>query len=314
MSQTTMRKKILASCEILGITAVWGVSFVVMKNAMTTLPPLWFLTCRFAFALVLLALLNIPKLKTLRGKHIRDAFILGIPLAFGYAMQTLGLNLTTASNSAFITGTYVVIIPLLGWLVTHRLQIRQLRIALIACIGLAALSLDANLQIHIGDLLVLAGAVGYAIHFLLLDQYTKGYDSLLITGLQVAACTVFLAIAALLFEPIPTVASFPPTVCQSLLFTAIFCTVLGFWVQSFAQKSLPPTTASILFTSESVFGALFGVLLLHEQLLPRQIGGGILLIACMVASVTGKPEASPAAPNKPVPVSNLHIDDTEASR
>lgn len=314
MTHIPLRSKILASGEILGITAIWGVSFAIMKNAMDILPPLWFLTCRFALAFFLLTLMNIHKIKTLRWKHLREAFLLGTPLAFGYAMQTLGLNLTTASNSAFITGTYVVFIPLIGWLVTRRLQPRQLVIALIACIGLSGLSLDSNLQINIGDLLVLAGAVGYAAHFLILDHYTKGYDSLLITGLQVASSTVLLAIAALLFEPLPTAASFPPTVLQALLFTGILCTVLGFWVQSSAQKALPPTTASILFTAESVFGALFGVLLLHEQLIPRQIAGGLLLVACMVASVTGKEGDTPAAPSKPAPVSNRHIDGTEASQ
>lgn len=207
------------------------------------------------------------------------------PLAFGYAAQTLGLHQTTASNSAFITGTYVVLIPLIAWLFTRKLQTRQLLIAIVACLGLAALSLDENLRVNTGDWLVLAGAFGYAVHFLVLDHYTKEYDSLLISGLQIFVCTLLLILTALLFEPLPTAANFPPSVIQALLFTAAFGSAMGFLVQTAVQKVLAPTQASILFTSESIFGALFGVLLLQEHFIPRQLLGGAVLVVCMVASV-----------------------------
>ena len=296
MSLSTTHKKALATISILCTTAIWGVSFVIMKNSMEILTPLWFLSCRFGLACVLMALLNFPKLKGIRWKNMLEAFSIGLPLAFGYAMQTLGLTLTTASNSAFITGIYVVFIPLIGWLFTKKVKTRQLLIAILAFIGLAALSLDANLQINIGDLLVLAGAVGYAAHFLVLDHYTKLYDSLLISGLQIFTSMILLVIAALIFEPLPTAASFPPTVIHALLFTAALGTALGFLVQTVAQKVLEPTPASILFTSESLFAAFFGMLLLNERFIPRQVLGGVILIGCMIASVAEPKAASRTKP------------------
>lgn len=170
MSLSLPQKKFFAVLSILCTTAIWGVSFVIMKNSMDILTPLWFLACRFALASFFMLLLNLGKLKQLRRKSLRDGIRIGIPLAFGYAAQTLGLHQTTASNSAFITGTYVVLIPLIAWLFTRKLQTRQLLIAIVACLGLAALSLDENLRVNTGDWLVLAGAFGYAVHFLVLDR------------------------------------------------------------------------------------------------------------------------------------------------
>ncbi|MDO4731918.1 MAG: DMT family transporter [Bacillota bacterium] len=304
MSLSIKQKKAFAVISILCTTAIWGFSFVIMKNSMEILSPLWFLACRFSLASLIMLLLNLPRLKGLSLVNLRDAFWIGLPLAFGYAMQTLGLNITTASNSAFITGIYVVFIPLISWFFTKKLKAWQLLVAFLAFVGLAALSLDANLHINRGDLLVLAGALGYAAHFLVLDHYTKLYDSLLISALQIFTCTLLLILAALLFEPLPTADQFPPSVLHSLLFTAALGTGLGFLVQTAAQKVLEPTPASILFTSETLFAAFFGTVLLNERFIPRQIMGGIILIACMIASVVEKKPGSaaeklPAAEERP---------------
>ncbi len=308
------KKKVFAVGSILLVTCIWGISFVFMKNALDTLSPLWFLSCRFILASLLMALVNLKHWRRLTKKHWRDAFFIGIPLAAGYAFQTMGLARTTASNSAFITGTYVVLIPLISWLLTRKLQTRQLVIAVIACLGLAAISLDDQFRVHLGDFLVLLGALGFAIHFLVLDHFTKAYDSLLISGLQITVAAGLLTLAALALEPLPGRESFNPTVLEALVFTAVFSTCLGFLVQTSAQKVLAPVVASVLFTSESVFGAFFGVLLLHERLLPRQLLGGLLLIGCMVASVLIQEGGSPAVPDTPGAAAAVPADSSEGDR
>lgn len=314
MFTSAASKKALAIASILCITAIWGISFVMMKNSLDTLSPLWFLGCRFSLASLLMALVNWKKLRSVGRKELREGFYIGLPLACGYATQTMGLSLTTASNSAFITGTYVVFIPLIAWVFTRKLQRRQLIIAFLACLGLAALSLDQQLRVNVGDWLVLLSAFCYAVHFLVLDHYTKAYDSLLISGLQIFAAALLLLLAALIFEPLPTAANFSPDVLRSLVFTAAFSTCLGFLVQTAAQKVLAPAQASILFTSESVFGALSGVIFLQERFIPRQLLGAALLVGCMIASVVEPKAAIDAAPNKALSSTAPHTDDSRVRR
>ena len=313
MFTSAANKKTLAIASILCITAIWGVSFVMMKNSLDTLSPLWFLGCRFGLASLLMVLVNWKKLPSVGRKELRESFYIGLPLACGYATQTMGLSLTTVSNASFITGTYVVFIPLIAWIFTRKLQRRQLVIAFLACLGLAALSLDNQLRVNVGDWLALLSAFCYAIHFLVLDHYTKAYDSLLISGLQIFAATLLLLLAALAFEPLPKAANFSPDVLRSLIFTAAFSTCLGYLVQTAAQKVLTPTQASIFFTSESVFGALSGVIFLQERFIPRQLLGAALLAECMLASVVEPKAATNAAPGK-AQYSTAHRTDNSMAR
>ena len=280
-----MKKKVLTSIGVLGVTAIWGLSFPIMKNAMTEMTTLWLLAVRFTVASILLLAWQGRKLRGLGKKGLAVAFKLGGLLAMAYITQNVGLSYTTASNAAVITGFYVVLVPLLGWFATRKLHISQIIIAVIAFLALAVFSLDQELRIVGGDVWVLGGAVSYALHILMLDKYTKEYESMLLVAMQISAATVILIISALTLAPVPDFSGLSVNFWGAIAYTAILATMLGFGAQTAAQKVLPPATASVLFTAESLFGALFGVLLLNESFMLRQILGGLALILCMVAAV-----------------------------
>jgi len=288
INEYSLKKKLLAATGILAVSAVWGSSFVFMKNAMVIITPLWLLAVRFVIAGALLALWQGRKLRQLGKKGLLAAVLVGFPLALGYALQNIGLTRTTASNAAILTGTYIVFVPLLQWLVTRRLGKTQIIIALVTFAGLCAFSLDAQARIKSGDIWVIASAVSYAAHFLVLDKYAKIYPSTLLATMQIGVAALLLSLAALALEPFPTAASFAPSVLVTLFYTSVFATAAAFIVQTAAQRVLPPATAAVLFISESLFGALSGVLLLDESFLPVQIVGGLVIFACMTVSVLGE--------------------------
>lgn len=284
----SLKKKLLAAVGILAVTAVWGSSFVFMKNSLAALTPLWFLAVRFSLAGFLLLLWQWRNILRLGKQALPVALAVGAPLALGFALQTIGLGQTSASNTAFLTGVYVVVIPLLQWLFTRRLSRANIVIALIAVAGMALFTLDAELQLNKGDIWVLASTISYALHFLALGKYSPQFPSGLLTALQISAAALLLLLAALLLEPLPTAANFTGQVVATLLFTAVCGTVAAFFVQTAAQRVLPPAPASVLFTSESLFGMLAGVLLLNESFIPRQMLGGAIMLLCMVLSVLGE--------------------------
>jgi drug/metabolite transporter (DMT)-like permease len=128
----------------------------------------------------------------------------------------------------------------------------------------------------------LACAAIYACHFVLLGRYTQGRDSLLLTLLQLVATTLLSGLAALLLEAPPVWTAFSADIWFSLAYCAILASALAFFIQTAAQKILSPSQASLIFTTEALFGAFFGWLLLGEKLLPRQFGGAAMLIGAMV--------------------------------
>lgn len=284
----SLKKRLLAAAGILAITAVWGSSFVFVKNAISIITPLWFLALRFTLAGLLLMLWQARNLSQLGKKGLKASVLAGMPLAMGYGLQTIGLMHTAASNAAMLTGIYIIFIPLLQWLYIRRLGKGQILVSLLAFIGLCAFSLDGEARMQSGDIWVVFSAVSYAIHFLVLDKYAKIYPVNLLAAAQISVAALLLTLAALVLEPLPTAASFNPELLQTLVFTAVLATALAYMVQTAAQRVLPPATAAMLFTSESLFGAISGMLLLQESFSLRQLLGGLVMFACIVFSVLGE--------------------------
>ena len=268
---------------MLTVTAIWGGGFVFTKNALAEIGPLTFLFYRFLLATAITASLAGRRLLLIDKDMLKKGLVTGAALAAGYATQTIGLQYTTVGNSAFITGFYVVLVPFAGWFFSRSVQKEQVALGFAALFGLALFSLNEQFRLNPGDIWTLACAAIYACHFVLLGRYTKGRDSLLLTMLQLFVSAILSGLAALLLEaPVP-LAAFGGEVWFALVYCAALGSALGFFIQTAAQKILSPTQASLIFTTEALFGAFFGWLLLGEKLLPRQFGGGAILIICMVA-------------------------------
>ncbi|HEU4965072.1 MAG TPA: DMT family transporter [Bacilli bacterium] len=292
----TKKKAYLADLTLLGVTFTWGTTFVLVKEAINTMPPFTFLGVRFLFAAVLLGLFMLlfyRKSFQNLGAGIWGAGIwLGFWLFAGYAFQTFGLIYTTASKAGFITGLSVVMVPFLSlWLLRHRLKRNALIGVGIATVGLAFLSLNKGLDINLGDILVFFCAISYGMHITLVGKYAPKYGAFPLTLIQIVACGVFNLIGAFLFED--WTLAFSPQVLldgwvfSALLICSLIATALAFLAQNHFQKFTTPTRTALVFATEPVFAALAGYLWADDRLTLLQVIGCLLILAGMLVAEIG---------------------------
>jgi drug/metabolite transporter (DMT)-like permease len=207
---------------------------------------------------------------------------MGLALFAGYALQTFGLRLTTPAKAGFITGLSVVIVPVVSTLALRQRLSWGVWLGVgLATAGLALLSLQSNLSVSPGDLLVLGCALAFACQILLTGRFAPRYDPLLLTFGQIAVVASLAGIAALLLEspPAPT-----GTVLFAAVFTGVLATSLAFGIQTVAQRFTSPTRTALVFATEPVFAAVFSFLLIGEVLGLRQLAGCVLILAGMVVA------------------------------
>lgn len=277
-----MTKVRFAVVALLFVGFVWGAAFVLMKDAIQQQPYMDFLATRFTVAALAMVILR-PKISLAFAKgDIAFGALIGSILALGYITQTIGLEATTAAMSGFLTGLYVVLTPLLAWLVLReKISIKIAMGALLAAVGLGILSGAAeSVEFQIGQLWLIACAVMYAVHILLLGKFGKGRDSYRFAMLQIAAVALVTWAFALLdgYQAPPNA-----SVWFAILFTALLSTVFAFWVQTWAQTILEPSRVALLITSEVVFTALIAVSVGQEPAtLAMVIGGSVMLVAMLL--------------------------------
>ena len=254
----------MALLALIAVTAVWGLTFVQVKDAVEIYPLFAFLAVRFAIASATLAAPAVRRLPRLDRRGWLAALLLGALLAAGYGLQTAGLERTTVSSAGFVTGLYVVLTPVfaLALFRTRSSAVVWAGIAL-ATGGLALLS-GVEAGSAAGDLLVLAGAAAFALQIVLLERYAPRYDTLAFTFAEMlAAFFGFLVIAVAVhgFE-VPR----GPTVWGALVVTGVFASALAFLVQTWAQRRTSATRTALVFALEPVFAAVFGYTLAGDRL------------------------------------------------
>jgi drug/metabolite transporter (DMT)-like permease len=280
MSEQALRRG--AELALVGIAAVWGLTFVMVQDAIELLPTLAFLAYRFIPAALIVALIFRRRLLALSAEGWRSGLVMGVFLTGGYIFQTLGLEETTASNAGFITGLFVVLTPVLGAIFLRQgITASAWAAAAVAVIGLWLLSGsggDFNLR---GDGLVLICAVSLAAHILATARAVERFDvgALLAVQLGVVGLTC-LAIAALAGQLEAPEGS---TVWSALIVTSLVASALGFFVQSFAQQHAQPARTALILASEPAFAGLFGWLLNDERLTATGWLGAGLIMAAIVA-------------------------------
>jgi drug/metabolite transporter (DMT)-like permease len=292
MSEQALRRG--AELALVGIAAVWGLTFVMVQDAIELLPTLAFLAYRFIPAALIVALIFRRRLLALPAEGWRAGFVMGVFLTGGYIFQTLGLEETTASNAGFITGLFVVLTPVLGAVFLRQgITASAWAAAAVAAIGLWLLSGsggDFNLR---GDGLVLICAVSLAAHILATARAVERFDvgALLAVQLGVVGLTC-LAIAALAGQ---LEAPEGATVWSALIVTSLVASALGFFVQSFAQQHAPPARTALILASEPAFAGLFGWLLNDERLTATGwLGAGLIMAAIVAVEVA--PRLRPPRP------------------
>lgn len=264
------------------VTAIWGLTFVQVKDAVELYPLFAFLAVRFAIATVVLAPPAGRPLRTLpRGGWVAGAG-LGLLLAAGYALQTAGLERTTVSNAGFITGLYVVFTPLAA-VALFRVRIGAVVWAGVALstAGLALLSGGGGAD-GVGDLLVLAGSAAFSLQIALMERYAPRYDAVAFTFVEMLAAFAGFAVVAAALGQVEVPRGW--TVWGALLVTGVFASALGFLVQTWAQRRTSATRTALAFALEPVWAAVFGFWLAGDRLGSVAWVGAALIMAGIVVA------------------------------
>jgi len=278
MSSSHALKMRLAPWALLLVSAAWGMAFVVMKDAIERQSVNSFLFTRFLVAVIAMFLLKPSVVRSINKEILRKGFIAGLFLASGYILQTLGLALTGAAITGFITGLYVVATPLLAaLLLREKITPFTWGCVALATVGLALLSLN-GWNLGYGEFLVFLCAIGFAAHIIALSKWSNGLDVYAMTIVQLATCALATGAISLIqgYEVPPDRNGW-----YVVLFTAVICTAVAFVVQTWSQAHMSATKVAVILTMEVVFAALFAILFGGETLSLRTFFGGLLVLVAM---------------------------------
>lgn len=268
--------RILYSLALLGVTAVWGWTFVVVQDAIVVYGLFSFLALRFGLAAVAMA----PFYRRITRKTLLVGGGIGLVLALAYLFQTAGLLYTTPTNAGLITGLFVVFAPLVDRLLFGVSISRQIGIAIaLSVAGIVLLAGQSPSEARLGDALVLLCAAGLGTHIALLSRYARDFDASGLAAAQMISVGMFFLVAWPFFEPV----SAPPgEVVFALLLTGLVASAGAYYVQTSVQRHIPAARAAIILTMEPVFAALFGYWLAGDRLNAVQLIGAALVLSALV--------------------------------
>ncbi len=277
---------------LIGVAIVWGATFIVVKDAVAQYPLYSFLTLRFAIAVLAFLVIFPRSLSRLDASTSLVGFGAGLLLCAGYVFQTWGLQSTTASKAAFITGMFVVITPIMQAVLLKSVPRRTTLIGVgLAVVGLWLLSGASANGWSEGDTRVLLCAVAYSGHMIVLGGAGRRHDPLALTFVQLATTAVVCAAFALAIER-PLALPAGSDVWVALLVTGVLASAVAFAVQTYAQRYIPPARTALILISEPAFGGLFGWLA-GEVLGVKGLAGAALILGGMaVAELVGADTAA----------------------
>ena len=268
-----------AEIALVTIAAIWGLTFVMVQDAIALMPVMTFLAYRFLAAVIVVTVLSARAIGTLTARGWIAGLAMSVFLTAGYITQTLGLARTTASNTGFITGLFVVLTPIFGALLLGQRAGRGSWLAAAtSCVGLFLLSGAGQSINFIGDGLVVLTACFFALHILATDKAVGRHDIRALLAVQLGGCGLFCFVCAAVSGDLalPTTG----TVWSALIVTSFIATALGFFVQTYAQTHSSPARTALILASEPAFAGLFAWLLNGETLTGAGwIGAGLIMAA-----------------------------------
>jgi len=299
-----LSKKIRAELMLLTTALIWGTAFVAQRSGMDFVGPFTFNGIRFLVgAVVMIPIImvmdrlgntNQPQMPMTALEKRKErkflwtgGFFCGLALLAGTGLQQMGLVYTTAGKTGFITALYIVIVPIIGIFLGKKVRMLLWVSVSLGVVGLYLLSINEGFSINIGDFFVFLCAFGFAAHILVVDYFSPKTNPIKLSAVQFFVCgALSLVIMAFVEEPewrFIMDAAFP------ILYTGIMSCCVAYTFQVVAQRNVGPTVASLLLSMESVFAVIFGMLLLSEQLLPKEIVGCIIMfVAIILAQLPGK--------------------------
>ena len=289
-------RKLRANFLLLITAFIWGSAFVAQRVGMEHIGPFTFNAVRMlvagaalTFVMLILGKMNKLNEPTRAPAYSRKALysggiVCGLVLFFASSFQQAGLLYTTAGKAGFITTLYIVIVPLLGLFLRRKIGKKVWFSVFLGLTGLFFLSFIENMQMNLGDFLMLFCAVGYAVHILVVDRYATSTDSVKLSCLQFFVAAFFSCIVMLIFET-PNI-TYILMSWLPILYVGVLSGALGFTLQIIAQKDTDPSIAALLMSFEAVFAALTGFIILNEILTPRElVGCALMFLAIIIAQL-----------------------------
>lgn len=274
-----MKLQSWAVLALIFVAVVWGAGFVLMKDAISQQPVFDFLATRFTLATLVMVAIRPQVLSSITKQQVLRGSVLGVMLGLAYITQTIGLDLTTAAITGFLTGLYVVFTPLLFWFVFRKKVEKKVIVgATLALTALLFISFN-GLSFDPGQVWLIACALLFAGHIIGLSFWSNAKDIYPLTVIQLAAGSAVCWLGA-----VPDGYQPPPNafVWGTVVFTAVFATAMAFLIQTWAQSIMDPSRVAIILTGEIVFAAVIAVAVGQEVLTARTIIGGVLIVVAML--------------------------------
>jgi drug/metabolite transporter (DMT)-like permease len=292
-------QQIFADIALLVITAIWGSTFVMVDRAVEDIGVFTFNAFRFTLAFVALLIVFSYQLykNKFTWKTLGRGVLIGVFLFVGYTFQTLGLAVgTEPGKAAFITGLYVVLVPIFASILLKKAPHKLSWLAIfIVVVGLGLLSIESlsmTANDILGDLLIVVGTFGYAFHIITIDKFVEKEHFSALAVIQTGTVAILSWITSGIFWNSNTKEltgkfafnrnDFTNDVLLAIFFTGILATALILALQTYVQKRTTPTHVAVIFSTEPVFGAIFAIIFVGEVFLPRQWGGCVLIIGSMI--------------------------------
>ncbi len=285
------RRVPLPELSLFAVTAAWGLSFVIVKWALESAGVLTLTALRMAIGLAVVLLVAHRGFGRPTGLELRAGALGGALLAGGYLLQTAGLTSADAGKSGFLTAFYVALVPAFEAMVYRRMPpLRDLAILGVSCAGIAVMVVSEDLTLSLGEALVAGAALCWAAQIVVVGRVAARVSVRRFTAIQLATVTL-VASAGLLAVDEPPV-RWSGAFVAHVLFLGVGTCALGFLVQTWGQRLVPPTRTAILFSGEPVFAAMFGVWLMDDAFGVRDLIGASIVMAAVAATLM--PRASPS--------------------
>ncbi len=302
-----MNKKLisfLGSAGLLLTAAIWGFAFVIVKDSLDYIGAVYMIAFRYSIAAIAMGLVFIKKWKLLDARYIRHGLLTGVFLFIAYTTQTIGCDYTTAGKNAFLTTIYVILIPILLWIMYKDRPGWYVFVAAVLSmtgIGLLALGAGDAVGLNRGDWLTLICSLFFAMHIVWTARYAdQGDATLFLTLLQFVVCAVLGWIFAPFFDgALPVEGVKNPRVISSMLYLGLLSTMLCFSLQNLGLKYVGSALSSLFLSFESVFGILFSTIILHEVFTTRMFFGCLLIFAAVILAENGSKIFSVKHPDNP---------------
>jgi len=268
-------------------TAFWGISVPLAKEGISVVSPFIFLMYRFLVATIVLSAFFYKRLINIDSRTIKYGLIVSVPLIVALSLQTVCLKYTTSSNTAFIAGMDVLLVPLLKLLFFKKKIGNKTWIACcIALLGLSVIAISPGLRFNLGDLIALVGAISFGIYIVMVGRLSyQKYDIASSVVIQMVACTVYCLVISVVIYPIPSLV-LPDDISlwKSILFAGILGTAYMYCIQNIAQKYIEDEKIALTYLCEPIFATVAAYFLIGEAItLKTLVGGGLIILALFIA-------------------------------